>query len=113
MPATEMCRGAPRSAKDGWPCGCTAECAEGAFCEPETAGRSPGGYCFRACDPTGAAKCGTGAVCPDLGLGSTSECIPVCSTTADCPPGQYCDDGLCLGFCFGDADCLSGHCDTY
>ena len=94
-PTSATCTAAtPHSVLDGWPCGCTDDCREGGFCNNEAASGAPGGYCFRFCTPGGADTCTAGAGCPDLGLGPTSQCIPVCETTADCPPHQYCDDEI-------------------
>ena len=109
------CQATPGTVPDGWPCGCTADCAQGAVCDSEVGSGAPGGNCARICKFGGPAVCSAGAICPDFGVSNgASICSANCTTNADCPPHRYCDNsGFCLAFCFGDSDCESNHCDTY
>lgn len=101
--------------RDGWPCGCTADCAPGAVCLTEAASGAPGGQCVRQCQVGGEAACEEGARCEPLtDDGDEGACLATCTTTDDCPPRGYCDyGGLCVSFCFADEDCDGGVCDEY
>lgn len=105
---------APGSARDGAPCACALDCAEGALCVSELESGQPGGACLRTCDPAAAPPgCPPETLCASRSGAPTGLCLRACEGPDDCDPGRVCARGLCLGLCASDSECLSGRCDAH
>jgi hypothetical protein len=108
------CLGPAGTAAPGMPCGCGADCAEGAWCETEAMSKMPMGFCYKQCAVS--ADCGPRGFCFVDSHGD-GMCFATCQKPADCPIGRVCSLGLssgeCIPQCAADSDCESGHCDTY
>lgn len=101
--------------RDGWPCGCTADCAPGAVCLEEGGSGVPKGQCTRSCRTDDPSTCDEGATCEPLTDDTTEgACFATCTTQEDCGPSRVCDAvGMCVALCFEDGDCDGGHCNPY
>jgi hypothetical protein len=108
--------GAERSAADGEPCTCSADCrSESASCFDEATTGMPQGLCARKC--TGDAGCDPGFVC------ASGYCFEGCLSSDDCGSGRSCqatetdegvgEHGACTFLCDEPEDCTSHNCNVY
>lgn len=107
--------GGERTAVDGGPCTCSADCrSESAVCLDEATTGMPRGVCARQCGAT--PDCEPGFVCME------GYCFAGCMISDDCGAGRACAptnvDGAanraaCTFLCDEDSDCSSGNCNVY